>query len=373
MTVSELATHVRAQAVTAANTHPLVASAKQYADAVLLPTALETDRHGVTPERIVEFSDLHLLNHLAPAEFDGAHVDRHSDRLLHEVLAGACLNTWLVWAQHAPVVGRLADAHAAGTELPPIAHQILRGRLLTGAAISDVRRYPDHFIAATRESAGWTFSGTISWVSGWGLNTVLMVAAVESSTRTVVTALVPINERVQSSDLELSAVAGSRTERVTLSEVFVPEAHVISRVPLSKYRTTDFSTASDARPHHFGLADRVLGELEQAHPTSRELADLWRPRIAQLRTDAYALSDAAKSTGNERHRIDERLAAKVAMGEALVTLTHALVIARAGRGIVRDNTAQLYARTALFVLVQGQTAEVRDAQLSHLAQIRKKQ
>ncbi|MFE4502003.1 acyl-CoA dehydrogenase family protein [Rhodococcus sp. NPDC056743] len=371
MTVSGLATYVTAQTVTAADTYPLLASATQYADAVLLPTALETDRRGVTPDRITEFSDLHLLNHLAPAEFDGAGVDRHGDRLLHEVLAGACLNTWLVWAQHAPVVGRLAEAYTAGTELPSIGYDILRGRLLTGAAISDVRRYPDHFIAATRESSGWTFSGTISWVSGWGLNTVLMVAAVESSTRTVITALVPIDDRVQTSDLELSAVAGSRTERVTLSDVFVPEENVISRVPLSNYRTTDFSTASDARPHHFGLADRVLGELEQAHPSARELADLWRPRVAQLRADSYALTDAAKSTGNEKHRIDERLAAKVAMGEALVTLTHALVIARAGRGIVRDNTAQLYARAALFVLVQGQTAEVRDAQLSHLAQIRK--
>ncbi|WP_182263002.1 acyl-CoA dehydrogenase family protein [Rhodococcus sp. UFZ-B548] len=368
MTVSERATRAATQTVTSADTHPLVASAQQYANAVLLPTALETDRLGVTHERIAEFSDLQLLNHLAPAEFGGAALDRCGDRLLHEVLAGACLNTWLVWAQHAPVVGRLADAHAGGTELPSIGYEILRGRLLTGAAISDVRRYPDHFIAATRESAGWTFSGTVSWVSGWGLNTVLMVAAVESSTRTVVTALVPISARIRSADLELSAVAGSRTERVTLSEVFVPQENVISKVPLSQYRTSDLSTASDARPHHFGLAERVLGELEQAHPFSREVADLWRPRIAQLRADAYALSDAAKGTGNERHRIDERLAAKVAMGEALVTLTHALVIARAGRGIVRDNTAQLYARAALFVLVQGQTAEVRDAQLSHLAQ-----
>jgi hypothetical protein len=65
--------------------------------------------------------------------------------------------------------------------------------------------------------------------------------------------------------------------------------------------------------------------------------------------------------------LDERLATKVASGEALSTITRALVVARAGRGLTGDDTAQLYARSALFVLVQGQSVDVRDAQLAELA------
>ena len=38
-----------------------------------------------------------------------------------------------------------------------------------------------------------------------------------------------------------------------------------------------------------------------------------------------------------------------------------------GHGIAGDDTAQLYARFALFLLVQGQTADVRAAQLALLA------
>ncbi|MFD1815283.1 acyl-CoA dehydrogenase family protein [Rhodococcus gannanensis] len=368
MTVADVTTRTAAEAVTAADADPFVARVAHYAETVLRPTALETDRTGVDAERIAEFSRNGLLNHAASAQFGGAGIDRGGDRRLHEILSGACFNTWLVWAQHAPIVGRLTETLAKGTELPEIGYEILRGRVLLGAAVSDVRRFPRHYIAATRTSGGWTFSGTVSWVSGWGLNTVLTVAAVEASTGTVVTALVPVGDRTRAEPLGLSAVAGSRTEQVVLDDVEVPDVNVIGTEPLSDWRNTDLGTSSDARAHHFGLAESVLRELEQTrNQLAGDVAAAWRPRVAQLRTDAYALADEAQATRDGRHRIGERLATKAASGEALTTLTRALVVARAGHGIRLDDTAQLYARSALFVLVQGQTTDVRDAQLTRLA------
>ena len=56
---------------------------------------------------------------------------------------------------------------------------------------------------------------------------------------------------------------------------------------------------------------------------------------------------------------------KLRRAEALGTLTRALVAARSGHGIAAGDTAQLHARSALFVLVQGQSAAVREAQLAH--------
>jgi alkylation response protein AidB-like acyl-CoA dehydrogenase len=339
---------------------PLIRAANAYADDTLRPGALRTDREGVAPERIAELADRGLLNHVAPAEFGGGALDRSGDRRVHELIAGACFNTWLVWAQHAPLVWKLADVHHAGTPLPELG--------LVGAAVSDVRRFPRHHIAATRGSKGWTLSGTVSWFSGWGLSAALAVAAVEDTTHTVVTALVPIDSNIRSTPLGLSAVAGSRTERVTLNDVFVPTANVIATQSLSDWRTEDLGVASDARVHHFGLADAVLGELDRAgHSRARDVAEVWRPRVAQIRSDAYALADEAKAAKDQQHRIDERLAAKVAIGEALATLTRALLAARSGRGLALDDTAQLHARSALFVLVQGQSADVQEAQLAHLA------
>jgi alkylation response protein AidB-like acyl-CoA dehydrogenase len=358
-----------AAAVTAADSHPFVARVREYAEEVLRPEALSTDRAGVTGKRIDELAALGLLNHLAPREYGGLEIDRNTDRRLHEIIAGACFNTWLVWAQHAPLAGRIAESGNRGAPVPELAERILRGELLLGAGVSDVRRFPDHYIAARKTGGGWIFNGTISWVSGWGLNSALTVAAVEQNTETVVTALVPVSERTRSAGpLELSAVAGSRTARVRLDDVFVPDEHVLAAQSLAEARFIDIGTASDARGHHFGLAETVLGELEQTgQPLAQEVAAAWRPRIARIRSTAYELSDEAAASGGGPHRLSERLATKVASGEALSTITRALLVARAGRGLSGDDTAQLHARSALFVLVQGQTTDVRRAQLAQLA------
>jgi len=377
MTATHTPTHTPAQtpttgaadAVRAADRNPFVGRVEQYAEQVLRPTALRTDREGVTAERVDELRRLGLLNHLAPVEHGGqAGLDRAAERRLHEIVAGACLNTWLVWAQHAPVSAP-HDADGTRRAAPgELGRRALRGEVLLGAAISDVRRFPDRYVAAGRTATGWTFSGVVSWVSGWGLNAALTVAAVEPGTETVVTALVAVGERTRATPLQLSVVPGSRTVRVELDDVPVPADQVISTRSLADWRVADLAVAADARPHHFGVADTVLAELaREEHPLAAEVVATWTPRVAQLRADAYGLADEAGAAGGGGHRLAERLATKVAVGAALSALTQALVVARSGHGIAGDDTAQLHARSALFLLVQGQNADVRRAQLAHLA------
>jgi alkylation response protein AidB-like acyl-CoA dehydrogenase len=356
-----------AQAVSPSDDHPFVRKVRDYAERTLRPTALQTEREGVTAGRIQELRELGLLNHLAPDGYGG--LDRNADRRVQEIMAGACFNTWLVWAQHASLTARLAESAKARKTLPDLARKALAGKILLGAGVSDVRSFPTRYIEATRTDGGWIFSGTISWVSGWGLSSALSVAAVEKPTETVVTALVEVGERTRAAaHLDLAAVAGSRTERVILDDVFVPDEHVISQQTLEQTRFNDIGIASDARSHHFGLAETVLRELEEApDPLVQAVAATWRPRVARIRKTAYALSDEAAAAGGGPYQLGERLATKVASGEALATLTRALVVARAGRGLSDGDTAQLHARSALFVLVQGQSADVRRAQLTHLA------
>ncbi|MFC3243785.1 acyl-CoA dehydrogenase family protein [Gordonia humi] len=148
--------------------HPFIGRVQRYADTVLAPSALHTDRHGVPADRVADLSDLGLLNHLAPSAFGGAAIGRATDRRIHEILSEACLNTWLVWTQHAPVVARVAKAAASDRITGPLVMEILSGRLLLGAALSDVRGYPDRHVSARPTSGGWILSGTVSWVSGWG-------------------------------------------------------------------------------------------------------------------------------------------------------------------------------------------------------------
>jgi hypothetical protein len=367
MTATDTPGLTPAQAVSAADRNAFVSRVAEYASRVLRPSALRVDREGVSAERIQELRALGLLNHLAPAEFGGQadSLDQAADRRLHELVAGACLNTWLVWAQHAPLVSVQAASAAAGTPLSDLAQRALRGEVLFGAGISDVRRCPGRFIAAQRTGAGWTFSGVLSWVSGWGLNSVLTIAAVQPDTQTVVTALVPVDERTRATPLDLSVAGGSHTVRVVLDDVVVPDEHVISTRTLEDWRIGDIAVASDARPHHFGIAQTVLDELRHdSHPLAPQVAQTWAPRVEQIRSDAYGLADEAVAAGGGPYRLDERLATKVASADALSVLTRALLAARAGHGLGHDDTAQLHARSALFVLVQGQNDDVRRAQLA---------
>jgi alkylation response protein AidB-like acyl-CoA dehydrogenase len=343
---------------------PFVVPVCRYAETVLRPTALRTDREGLPADRIGEWRALGLLNQLAPAEFGGAGLDKPTDRRVHEIIAGACLNTWLVWAQHALLVGRLARTGTPGSTLT---RQVLRGEVLLGAGVSDVRRFPERYVTARRSGDGWVLTGTLSWVSGWGLSSALAVAAVEPETRTVVTALVPVGERTRAVPLELAAVTGSHTRRVRLDDVPVAGEHVISAQSLDSWRAEDFAIASDAPPQHFGLAETVLRELRE-HPLGTPVVDAWAPRVARLRADAYGLADEARIAGGGPHRLEERLAVKAASGEALSVLTRALLTARSGHGLGAGDTAQLHARSALFLLVQGQNDNVRRTQLSRLAQ-----
>ncbi|MCX4098550.1 acyl-CoA dehydrogenase family protein [Nocardia sp. alder85J] len=368
MTVAKT-TEGAAAAVAAAADQPFVAKVREYTETVLRPAAPAIDRDGVTREGIAALAALGLLNHTSSREFGGAELDRNADRRVHELIAGACFNTWLVWAQHASLSERILAARAAGTPLSPLAQRVLRGELLLGAGVSDVRRFPDRYVAARKSAGGWIFDGTVSWVSGWGLNSALTVAAVEPAGETVVTALVPVSDHlVSAGPLELGAVAGSRTARVRLDGVFVPGEDVLATESLERTRFLDQGNASDARAQHFGLAETVLRELEETEqPLAQRIAEVWRPRVAEIRATAYDLSDEARAHGGGPYRLDDRLAARVAANDALAVLTRGLLVARAGRGLATGDTAQLYARSALFLLVQGQTPEVRAAQLIRYA------
>ncbi|PTT70774.1 acyl-CoA dehydrogenase, partial [Arthrobacter sp. HMWF013] len=216
------------------------------------------------------------LNHLASPTYDGAGLAKAEDRRLHEHLAGACLNTWLVWAQHASTTARVEAALQGRAPEHDLIDGLLRGRVFAGAGLSDVRRYPDRFIAAERTNGGWRFHGRVSWVSGWGLNDVLLIAGVDPRQEQVVLALVPISDRFKATPLDLSALAGSRTARVVLDGAFVEDSLVLSVDPLALWRAKDNQAAVDAKPHLFGLAAAVLEELRaDPHALARDAAEAW--------------------------------------------------------------------------------------------------
>lgn len=363
--------HTSAEAIPAAircdnaDRHPTVAAVQRFSRDVLVRRALQHDDGGVPADVITALGDCGVLNHLAPSRFGGAGLDSAADRRIHEHLAYGCVNTWLIWAQHAPIVGRITRFIDAGGAVGPWAERVLRGEVLAGAGISDVRRYPHGHLSVARIGDEWIFDGRVSWVSGWGLNQILMLAGVDADTERVITALVPVSARTVATTLPLRAVGGSHTTRVHVDHVAVPSSDILAVEPLSAWRTTDREETSDARAPVFGVIARVLDELG-TETAAAEVVSAWKPRVATLRSVAYELAEEAKLTDQGGHRVDERLSTKAAAAEALDTLSHALLLARAGRGLTGFDTAQLHCRAAMFLSVQGQTAAVRARQLDRI-------
>lgn len=366
MSASAPARLTAAEATTDADRHPLVAATRGFAREALKPAALETDRNGVKAGTIDQIKALGLLNHRAGTEYGGAALDGIAERRLHEHLAYGCLNTWLVWGQHAALAGRVIDAAAQGRAAGPLCQAVLAGEVLLGAGLSDIRAFPRRYVDATRTEGGWLFNGTLSWATGWGLNDVFAIGAVEAASATAVVGLAPIDLHMRANQLELHSLGGSHTVRLALEGVFVADDEVIDSMPLANWLARDQSQASNAGPHYFGAALAMLDELRNAdHPLVGDLLASWEPRVAQLREAAYGLADAVP-LDQPLAGVERRAATKAQTGNALMALAQALVVVRAGRAIAGDNTAQLHARNVLFLLIQGQTANVKDAQMASL-------
>ncbi len=335
----------------------VIAAVERLAESVLHPQAIEVDAHEVPASHLRALSELGALNSGATADSPRAAYSLATQRRISEIIAGACPNTWLVWTQHAALVPALLPLFPDG--IPPVLEPVLRPDGVLGVAMSDLRTYPRRHIRVSRAEGGWRFDGKISWFTGYGLATHILLGGVtddESGPRVVV-AVLELDDRFPAEPLALSALTGSRTVTLIVEDVVARDDEVLFIQPYTQWREKDASISDGPQPHVYGLAERVIQELADApSEQAREAAEAWAERLVELRTDAYENFDAGDPDGRAR-------SLKVLAHETLAVLSAALVSARGGRGLLSADTAQLYARTALFFRVQGLSAPVRAAQL----------
>ncbi|GAB3045058.1 acyl-CoA dehydrogenase family protein [Sediminivirga luteola] len=349
----------------------LIDAVRDFAQHELLPRAARTDVHGVPATHIDRLRELGALNAPAGPEFNGPGLTPAQDRTLHEILAGACPNTWLVWAQHDGAIPRMLSLLKQSSALTTELYKVLTGTTLAGVALSDVRHYPERHIAAERVAGGWLLSGAVSWYTGLGLSESLLISAVtprgprgETDQPHVVTAVIPLREGISAEPLPLAALGGSRTVRLLLEEVPVYDEDVIGIQSYAAWKRGDQRFADNPQPYVFGVAERVLEELrDDPFPEARDVAECWAPYVEELRSRAYQAIDDDTVAPAVRRGL------KVHSADVLATLTRALLAARGGRALKTSDPAQLYARTAQFFQVQSQSAEVRRTQLVQLTQV----
>ncbi|MFI9151692.1 acyl-CoA dehydrogenase family protein [Streptomyces sp. NPDC053367] len=336
--------------------HPLVARARRIAEGLLTPQAALVDEEGVPAGHIAAIKESGLLGVTAPKAYGGWGAPAAVARETAEILAGACCSTWFVQTQHHTPVQLLAASEA------PVRERLLRrlatGELMAGIAYAHVRAFPRRPVTAVREGDVWRFDGTVPWYTGWGLNDVLLLAGA-TETGDVVFAFAEAREQPglrPSAPLRLAALSAARTVALDLDGLRLPADDVVLRTPYERFAVLDRAKAARTNPAVLGVAGAALDLLDE------ETAGPLRARLAEVRREAYEL--AGHPVPGER--LEEKLAVRTRAQELLRAATTAAVVAGGGRAILRDSRAQRLAREALFLLVQGQTADSRSAHLRAL-------
>ncbi|MEU0211889.1 acyl-CoA dehydrogenase family protein [Streptomyces canus] len=343
--------------------HPLLATAHALAAGLLAPQAARVDQEGVPASHLDAIRRSGLLGVSAPKEYGGAGAPDAVAREIQEILAGACCSTWFVQTQHHSPVRLLAQSTLPVRErlLGPLA----TGELLAGIAFAHVRAFPRVPVRATAERGGWRFDGTVPWFTGWGLNDVMLLAGVSEADE-VVFAFTEAREQPglrASEPVRLAALTAARTVSLELDGLWLPDDAVVLHTPHAEFALLDRPRNTNASPAVFGVAYAALRVLEDAGESAT--AGVLRGRLDEVRGEVYALADHPVPY----ERVAERLALKTRSYDLMRAATTAAVVAGGGRAMGLDSTAQRLFREGMFLLVQGQTTEVRRAHLDALAQL----
>ena len=322
----------------------VLARARQLADERLFPAALMTDAADLVPEANLDaLADAGLYGMAAPAEIGGFDLGRVDANDVIETLASGCLTTTFVWIQHHNPVRAVAKSATPGIRdawLEPLA----RGSKRAGIARAGERPGPP-VLAAERTADGLVLNGEAPWVTGWGLIDVVLVAAREGDDVVRVLMDAVPAETLEAERQRIVAANASGTVTLRFRDHPVPAERIVETEPLEAVLARDPEGLRTNGSLSLGVISRccsILGPsaLDDALAAARRALDSGTPTTlpgARARAAALALRAAG-----------------------------ALTVAEGGRGILMDHHAQRLAREALFLLVFGTRASIRDDLLLRL-------
>lgn len=328
----------------------LVRRAREIADELLFPRALETDAGHIVPKESLDaLADAGLYGLIGPPDVGGLGADFDTFLEVIEVLAGGCLSTAFIWIQHHGVLRAAATSSTPGLRerwLGPLC----RGEVRAGIALAGLLAGPAR-VAARRTDRGWTFTGTAPWVTGWGRIDVIQVAGLDGDDN-VVFGLVdarPAPGLEIDPPLDLVALRSTVTSAVHFRELYLPDGRVTGIQPLAERQRQDHNTLRVHAALALGVASRcarMLGETAlQDEIDSRRLMV-------------------------ERAEPDHMQTVKAAAAELAHRAAAALIVATGSRSLIRSEHAQRLAREAMFLLVFGTRPAIKTELLRLLTQRR---
>jgi alkylation response protein AidB-like acyl-CoA dehydrogenase len=323
-----------------------VVLAREISDGFLFPGALEVDASDLVPvDRLDRLAVAGFYGLAGPADAGGLGISDFSTALeIIEIMASGCLTTTFVWIQHHGAVRAVADAPQPFRDA--WLARLCSGEVRAGVAFSGLRRPGPPILTAVPDGDGWRFTGLAPWVTGWGRIDVVRAAARREDGE-IVWALIDATpcDTLHAEPLRLAAVNASATVTLSFVDHRVPPERVIALQNFDEWQAADRASLRLNGSLALGVARRCASLLA----SDVLLAELDERRSALDRSSAETMPE-------ERARASE-LAVRAAT---------ALVVAGGGRAIAMDHQAQRLAREAIFLLVFGQTAAIKAAQLHRL-------
>ena len=323
----------------------VVQAARAIAEEVLWPAADAIDAAPAVPRC--------YLDELAAAGLYDLPGDPLAAARVVEALGGASLVTAFVWIQHHSPVravsaagGALAERWLAG---------LRSGAVRSGIAYAALRR-PGPPAATARPQGGasggtgWRLDGHAPWVTGWGLIDLVMAGARHGDD--MVWLLLDAREApgMQVHPVELAALQASSTVELRWDDFPVTGDRVVGVEPYADWRRRDAAGRATNGYLAVGLA----------------------ARCARLLGDTRAGAALAVEVDRARGALDGStpdsvVGARAAASLLAVRAAAAVVAAGGGRSVEAGATAARLMRDATFLLVFGQSPEIRAEQLAGLA------
>lgn len=301
---------------------------------MLLPDAAAVDGATRVPESHLRALDAAALTGLAAtAPALETRVDVTS------ALSGGCLATAFVWLQHQGALSGVAGAAGPAARFAP---QLASGRVRAGVAITALRG--PHPMRLREARGGWRLAGTARWVTGWGIVSVLRIAAIAAD-GSVTTVLADVGDGMRAEPARLIAANASATVTLTLDDVFVPADRLLGTVSAEQWATADASGLAGNGALALGVAARAAA----LAGSEALLAD-----VARVRADLLAAD------------VPHVPAARAACSALAVHAATVLAAYEGGRGVIHGSQAGRLFREAQFLLAFGSRPAIRAELLARL-------
>lgn len=295
----------------------LLDRAHAIADDVLYPAAAAVDQAARVPEEHFD-----LLEREGFYDVAGLGVDALGP--ITEALAGGCLSTAFVWIQHRALGHR-------------------------GAGIARSAARPSGLVVRPAQEA-YSLSGSVPWVTGWGMLDVLEVGAYDPADDTVKFFVVDgvATPSLTATTLSLAAANASCTATLDFASYLVEAERLTHAVPLAEWQRREAPGSALNGFLALGVAARCVRLIGSPPGLVASLASC---RSALVSADAETVP-----------------AARAAASALASRCAAALAVHTGSRSVLSGSAAARLAREAAFLLVFGTRPAIRSELLTQLTQ-----